>query len=64
MAHNGTIDAGPVDLALATMALVMGEPGLGEKHARSAVDTCTRISAPVWQARALALLPAATACHG
>lgn len=50
MAHNGTIDAGPVDLALARTAMVLGS-AQADKHLRAAEELCQRIDAPLWLAR-------------
>ncbi len=55
MAHNGTIDAGPVDLALAQTALATGRSADFEKHLLGAEALCQRIRAPIWLARVRAL---------
>ena len=52
VAHNGTIDAGPVDLHLARMARLAGWPDVAEKHRDAAVQLCRRIDAPLWLAQA------------
>ncbi len=44
--------AGPVDLALAELALTTGERELAARHASAAVDFCARLGAPLLQARA------------
>ncbi len=50
MAHNGTIDAGPVDLYLAMAARVAGDLEGAAKHLRTAEDRCRRLDAPLWLA--------------
>lgn len=50
VAHNGTIDAGPVDLTLAVLARVAGDHEAAEKHLSAAGDLCRRIDAPGWLA--------------
>jgi DNA-binding SARP family transcriptional activator len=52
MAHNGTLDAGPVDLHLGRMARVHGDSAVAQQHLARAVDLCQRIDAPLWSARA------------
>lgn len=54
MAHNGTLDAGPVDLHLGLMARVACDPATAEQHLARAVDLCQRIDAPLWSALARA----------
>ena len=48
VATNGTIDAGPVDLQLGSLALLFDEPELAEEHLGAAATLCRDIDAPVW----------------
>ncbi len=48
VAHNGTIDAGPVDLHLASLARAMGHPELGDEHAEAAIRQCRRSGSVIW----------------
>lgn len=50
-AHNGTIDAGPVDLHLGAMARLSGDLDVADRHLEAAADLCRRMDAPVWLAR-------------
>lgn len=51
LAHNGTIDAGPVDLHLAAMARLTGLAEEAQHHTYDAAALCRRIDAPVWLGR-------------
>lgn len=51
MAHNGTIDAGPVDLHLGVMARLLEDDEVGGAHLSAALDLCRHVDAPLWQAR-------------
>lgn len=48
VATNGTVDAGPVDLQLGSLALLFDEPELAEEHLSAAAGLCREIDAPVW----------------
>ena len=51
VANNGTIDAGPVDLHLGTLARVCGELPAAATHLAAAADLCQRAGAPLWLER-------------
>ncbi len=55
-AHNGTIDAGPVDLHLGTMAHLFGDHEAAERHLADAAELCRRMDAPVWLDRCESVL--------
>lgn len=48
MAHNGTLDAGPVDLRLASVAGLAGDHAVAEEHLEAAAALANRIDAPLW----------------
>lgn len=48
-AHNGTIDAGPVDLHLGALAVTLGDLAGASRHLRAASDQCAAASAEGWQ---------------
>ncbi len=54
MAHNGTLDAGPVDLRLASMARLCGDDAAAGHHLDAAESLARRIDAPLWLERARA----------
>lgn len=56
VATNGTIDSGPVDLHLGSLARLTGNPDLARQHLGSAETLCRRIDAPVWGTQASRLL--------
>ncbi len=51
LAHNGTVNAGPVDAHLGAMSVLAGEPERAEQELAAAQALCERIDAPVWLAR-------------
>lgn len=51
IAHNGTLDAGPVDLHLGAMAQVSGDHEAAAQHLAAAEILCRRINAPLWLSR-------------
>lgn len=51
LAHNGTIDAGPVDLHLGVLARLTGAETVAGHHLAAARRLCRRIGAPLWLAR-------------
>jgi len=60
IASNATIDAGPIDLRLGTLAGLMGDTDAARRHLRSAEAFCAANDAVSWSAhvsRALADLP-------
>ncbi len=48
VAHNGTLDAGPVSLHLAAVASTMGEPGIAAGHREDAAATVRQLGSPLW----------------
>ncbi|MDT0200380.1 AAA family ATPase [Nocardioides sp. AE5] len=67
-AHNGTIDAGPVDLHLGSLAATFGDIGLARGHCTTAARQCDAAGARAWRVHVdrwlgtLAASPGSLAC--
>ncbi|MDT0200475.1 BTAD domain-containing putative transcriptional regulator [Nocardioides sp. AE5] len=51
IAHNGTINAGPVDLYLGLLARMLGDEEHAAEHLEAAEEACLRMEAPHWLER-------------
>ncbi|WP_198020191.1 BTAD domain-containing putative transcriptional regulator [Nocardioides sp. J54] len=51
IAHNGTVDAGPVDVHLAHLADLLGDPQAADEHRSAAAQWCAAEDVPLWAAR-------------
>ncbi len=48
-AHNGTVDAGPIDLHLGALAVTLEDPALARVHLADAAWQCESVGAAAWQ---------------